>query len=158
MSDKRVYHIALTSNGSYQISSKGLLKSIRILKNGFDPLPQNPMLYINGKEVPVKYSNESLYYDFAFIHEEINKLCAQYDNEDIELDFDPHVIRMCLLAGNTRAIPHYNHLNLEEINKAVFTHEIDVEFKPEDLVMLKELKVEEEFYLPTFKLNKKLED
>ena len=156
MLDKRVYHIALTSKGTYQVTSKGLLKSIRILKNGFDPLPQNPILYINGKEVVMKYSNEPLYYDFEFITNEINKMCDSQD--DLDIDFDPHVIRMCLLSGNTRAIPHYSHLPLKDVNSSIFTHEIDIEFKPEDLVFLKELKIEEEFYLPTFKLNKSVED
>jgi hypothetical protein len=156
MLDKRVYHIALTSKGTYQVTSKGLLKSIRILKNGFDPLPQNPILYINGKEVVMKYSNDPLYYDFEFITNEINNMCDSQD--DLDIDFDPHVIRMCLLSGNTRAIPHYSHLPLKDVNSAVFTHEIDIEFKPEDLVFLKELKIEEEFYLPTFKLNKSVED
>jgi len=156
MLEKRVYHISLTSKGTYQITSKGLLKSIRILKNGFDPLPQNPILYINGKEVVMKYSNEPLFYDFDFISKEINNMCES--QEDLEIDFDPNVIRMCLLSGNKRAIPHYNHLALEYINNSVFTHEIDIEFKPEDLVFLKELKIEEEFYLPTFKLNKSVEN
>jgi len=151
MLDKRVYHTALTSNGTYKITSKGLIKSIRIIKNGFDPLPSDLILYLNGKELKLKYSNERLFFDFNFIIQEINNMC---DNENEDFDFDPHVFRMCLLAGNTRAIPHYNHLSLPEINNAIFTHEIDIEFKPEDLIMLKELKVEEEYYIPTFKLNK----
>ena len=155
MLEKRVYHIGLNENGSYKVSSKGLIKSIRIIKNGYDVLPSKIDVYINKKLIDVSRNeeNNSLYFDFSYM---INQI-LNYD-EDLDYSFDPHVIRMIIMSSNTRAIPHYNHLPLDNVNKAVFTHEMDIEFKVNDFILPKELKIEEEFYIATFKLNKNKEE
>jgi hypothetical protein len=155
MLEKRVYHIGINENGVYKVSSKGLLKSIQIIKNGYDVLPTNIDLYINNKLIDISRNdqNNSLYFDFSHIIDQI----LNYD-EELEFSFDPHVMRMIIMSSNTRAIPHYNHLPLENINRAIFSHEMDIEFKVNDFILPKELKIEEEFYIPTFKLNKNKEE
>jgi len=48
---------------------------------------------------------------------------------------------------------------LNEINESVFTHELEIEIKASNKNPPNEIKVDEEYYLPTFKLkqNKKEE-
>jgi hypothetical protein len=155
MSDKRGYHISCEDNGIYKIKSKGLLKSVKIIRNEFDPLPLKFKFIINGKEITTKYNNQNDKYlfDFPFIIDQIN---SHYINDDDDADeVDYYVISMFVMASSTKAIPHYGHLSLTEINHSFFTHEIDLAIKVNDVVLPKELKIEEEYYIPTFKLKEK---
>lgn len=152
MFEKRTYHTSLCENGKYKIKSKGLLKNVRIVKNGFDPLPNKIKLIINGRIIEPTYndSKDTLFFDFEYIN---NKFSNSSDDEEI----DYHVINMIIMTANTKCIPHYSHLPLSVINSGFFTHEIELELKSDDIILPKELKLEEEYYLPTFKLNKKEE-
>ena len=64
---------------------------------------------------------------------------------------------MILLTANTNSISYSSDLSLKEINESVFTHELEIEIKASNQTPPKEIKVDEEYYLPTFKLkqNKK---
>jgi hypothetical protein len=155
MLDKRTYHTSLCEkNNRYKIKSKGLLKSVRIVRNAFDPLPFNPKLYINGRLVDISINNEQNkhFFDFTHMITHIRNKQSSYDEDD-EVDY--HVLCMMILSANAKCIPHYSHLSLEDINSGFFTHEIDLEIGTSDMVLLKEIKIEEEFYIPTFKLNMK---
>jgi len=159
MFDKRVYHISLDSNSQYKIKSKGLLKSIRIVKNGLDPMPSDIQLLINNRVITVKYNenSEHNFLDFDFIISKIKqKASGSNDEEDDELDY--HVMDMMIMTANTKAIPHYRHLSLNQLNKSFFTHEIDLAIKCNDFILQSELKIEEEYYIPTFKLEEKKEE
>ena len=151
MLDKRTYHTSICENNRYKIKSKGLLKSVRIVRNAFDPLPFNPKLYINGRLVDISINNEQNkhFFDFTHMISQIRNKQSSYDEDD-EIDY--HVLCMMILSANAKGIPHYSHLTLEEMNSAFFTHEIDLEIGTSDMVLLKEIKIEEEFYLPTFKV------
>lgn len=151
MLDKRTYHTSLCENNRYKIKSKGLLKSVRIVRNAFDPLPFNPKLYINGRLVDRNINNEQdkHFFDFTHMINHIRNKQSSYDDDD---DVDYHVLCMMIMSANAKGIPHYAHLSLDEINSGFFTHEIELEISTSDIVLMKEIKIEEEFYLPTFKL------
>jgi hypothetical protein len=51
MLDKRSYYISLDTNGRYKIKSKGLIKTIRIMKCENEDLPESLILFINGREI-----------------------------------------------------------------------------------------------------------
>lgn len=152
MLDKRNYYISLDTNGKYKIKSKGLLKSVRLMKCDNEDLPEFPILFINGREIKVKYNEHghTLFFDFPYIINQI--LSTEERDEDDETDY--HVLSMILLTGNTKCISYYSHLPLKEINESIFTHELDIEIKASNKISPKEIKVDEEYYLPTFKLNK----
>jgi hypothetical protein len=154
MFDKRNYHLQIDSNDNYKVKSKGLIKSVRIVKNGLDPLPSSIQLYINKRLIPItKYnqSEDNLLLDFAFILEQIKTKASDYDDDECT---NCHNLDMMIMAANTKSISHYHHLPLSTINESLFTHEIDIEIKTNKILFVKELKIEEEFYIPTFKLQK----
>ena len=158
MLDKRSYYISLDTNGRYKIKSKGLIKSVRLMKCENEDLPDSPILFINGREINVKYNEHghTLYFDFPYI---ISQILSDQDRDD-EDPTDYHVLSMILLTANTKCISYYSHLSLKEINESVFTHELEIEIKASNKTPPKEIKVDEEYYLPTFKLkqNKKEEE
>ena len=155
MLDKRSYYISLDTNDRYKIKSKGLIKTIRIMKCENEDLPESLVLFINGREINVKYNEHghTLYIDFPYI---INQILSDVErDEDDPTDY--HVLSMILLTANTKCISYYSHLPLKDINESVFTHELEIEIKATNKVLPNEIKVDEEYYLPTFKLNKKEE-
>jgi len=151
MLDKRSYYISLDTNGRYKIKSKGLIKTIRIMKCENEDLPESLILFINGREINVKYNEHghTLYIDFSYI---INQILSDVErDEDDPTDY--HVLSMILLTANTKCISYYSHLPLKDLNESVFTHELEIEIKATNKVLPNEIKVDEEYYLPTFKLN-----